>query len=347
MKKTPIIVTVIFVLIGGLIIYFLNQNANDPSAQVEVVKPDSAGNPGDVMVVMDQYLWVDEPGNAVKDSMHQYMEGLNRPEYLYNLMRYERIKFKNQRKQLRNIIEFEIDKTKKTNMIVKNNVWAKNQVFIKIHSTNKTNLAAYFRNNFNKIRKLINENDRKANLSFLKRNHKLEEEQKIEKSHQVKMVVPDGFVIKKNLNDFVWLERRRLKFEKSQYHDQNQGVYIYHYPYTDTNTFTTEFQIAKRDSMLKQNVPGKYEGSYVMTELLEGYEPSFRAITIKEKYALESRGLWKLSEGFMGGSFVSVTRYDENNRRIVTAEGYVYAPYFNKMRLVREMEALISSIDFI
>ena len=41
---------------------------------------------------------------------------------------------------------------------------------------------------------------------------------------------------------------------------------------------------------------------------------------------METRGLWKMEHDAMGGPFVSHSRVDTLNNRVVVAEGFVYAP---------------------
>ena len=37
---------------------------------------------------------------------------------------------------------------------------------------------------------------------------------------------------------------------------------MYSYPYTDKDTFTKDYFIHKRDSVMKANIPGEREGMY-------------------------------------------------------------------------------------
>jgi len=53
-----------------------------------------------------------------------------------------------------------------------------------------------------------------------------------------------------------------------------------------------------------------------------------------------------MENDFMGGPFFSMTMYDEPNQRIVTVEGYAYAPYFDKREYIREVEAVVKSLKF-
>jgi hypothetical protein len=39
-----------------------------------------------------------------------------------------------------------------------------------------------------------------------------------------------------------------------------------------------------------------------------------------------------------------LTVYDDARARLVTVEGYVYAPYFDKREYIREVEAVVRSL---
>jgi hypothetical protein len=43
----------------------------------------------------------------------------------------------------------------------------------------------------------------------------------------------------------------------------------------------------------------------------------------------------------MGGPFYSLTIVDEERGRLLTVEGYAYAPYFDKRPYIREVEGVV------
>ena len=69
-----------------------------------------------------------------------------------------------------------------------------------------------------------------------------------------------------------------------------------------------------------------------------------RPINVQNSYTLEARGLWRMKGDFMGGPYVSHTRLDEKNQRIITAEIFVYSPDKMKRNLVRQMEASLYTL---
>ena len=54
-------------------------------------------------------------------------------------------------------------------------------------------------------------------------------------------------------------------------------------------------------------------------------------------------GAWKMLNDKMGGTFVNYAFLSKNNKEIINVDGYVYAPNFEKSKLIRELEAIIYS----
>ena len=62
-------------------------------------------------------------------------------------------------------------------------------------------------------------------------------------------------------------------------------------------------------------------------------------------YGIETRGLWKIEDGeAMGGPFVSLTRLDQVNGRVVTAETFLFAAGQKKRNALRQNEAILYSL---
>ena len=78
------------------------------------------------------------------------------------------------------------------------------------------------------------------------------------------------------------------------------------------------------------------------TETRAGVE--YTPITLNGKYCGVMRGLWRMQGDMMGGPFVSHTRLDEKNHRVVVAEGFVYAPETDKRNFMRRIEAALFTL---
>ena len=63
-------------------------------------------------------------------------------------------------------------------------------------------------------------------------------------------------------------------------------------------------------------------------------------------YGMETRGLWKILDGeAMGGPFVSLTRLDQVNGRVVTAEAFLFAAGQKKRNAMRQQEAILYTLQ--
>lgn len=80
----------------------------------------------------------------------------------------------------------------------------------------------------------------------------------------VMLNAPANFTYYKDTTDFFW--------SSNNANTGRMDLIVYTFPYTDPNTFTEEYLVAKRDSVLKANLPGSFPGSYMQTEMRAGVE---------------------------------------------------------------------------
>ena len=59
---------------------------------------------------------------------------------------------------------------------------------------------------------------------------------------------------------------------------------------------------------------------------------------------MEARGLWQMHNDAMGGPFVSHSRVDTINNRVIVVEGFVYAPEKMKRTMIRRLEAALYTL---
>ena len=100
--------------------------------------------------------------------------------------------------------------------------------------------------------------------------------------------------------------------------------------------------LAKRDSVMKVNLPGERPGMYMKTDTLCS---AVKPIVVHNRYAMEARGLWYMENDCMGGPFVSHSRVDTETNRVVVVEGFVYAPEKMKRGLIRRLEGSLYTLQ--
>lgn len=134
--------------------------------------------------------------------------------------------------------------------------------------------------------------------------------------------------------DFLWASNMNQR--------KRMDVVVYTFPYRDKSTFTVDYLIHKRDSVMAKNIKGQYEGSYMTTE--KGVMPSFLGYNDRGAYTAEVRGLWAMEGDMMGGPFVMYAVIDNGGKRVVVAEAFVYAPGDKKRNLLLYPEAALRTL---
>ena len=170
-------------------------------------------------------------------------------------------------------------------------------------------------------------------ISMLEEKHSNFISQKVDSLFGCDIWLPAELANSKTGKDFFWASTNTGTADRN--------FVMYSYPYTDKDTFTKEYFVHKRDSVMKANIPGFKEGVYMSTDSLL---TDVRPINVQNSYTMEARGLWRMKGDFMGGPYVSHTRLDEKNQRIITAEIFVYSPDKMKRNLVRQMEASLYTL---
>ena len=302
-----------------------------------VLLPAVTGNAGDVILVLDESYWKSAVGEEFRKILEADQVGLPQPEPLFNVMQIPHDAFGNVFKSQRNILVAKISPDfKEPKIIVQKDLWAKPQIVLNIVANSDSSMVKLLRDNQVRLVNYLQNMERKRLMDNYKKNQQLNLKLKLEKEHHVELTIPNGYRLAVDSSNFVWLNQ--------DMGDVVQGVLIYFYPYTDKNTFTLDYLMKKRDQFVKEYVPGEIKGSYMTTE--HEFKPVLTEYKIKGLgIVAQLRGLWKMKDGIsMGGPFVSLSVIDVKRDRIVTVEGFVFAPGKTKMNLVRQVEAVIYSL---
>lgn len=290
----------------------------------------------EVVVVMDQASWQAEAGQAVKADLTAPVAGLPQSEPSLKVTYVQPKDFSGLLKYVRNILLVTIDPTvyTKTSLAYENNRWAQNQVVVTLRTPDEASLLAYLEERGELLSDFFVKVEMRRAISQLKESYSSLVMEKLQKDFNLLLNAPSTFTYYKDTTDFFW--------SSNNANTGRMDLVVYTFPYTDPNTFTEEYLVNKRDSVMKANLPGSFPGSYVQTERRAGVD--YRAITLRGKYCGVMRGLWRVQGDMMGGPFVSHTRLDEQNNRVVVVEGFVYAPETEKRNFIRRIEAALYTL---
>lgn len=325
---------VLFVLITGLIAC---DGVNRQGGVGGRILPNVTGGAGEVLVVMDNFNWENASGELLKDILMEEYPGLPQSEPLFDVIHVTAASFDNVYKYHRSIVLITVSSGQEGEIRFRENVWAKPQILVQITAPTATDLRQLIRDNEARIRSFLVVYDRNRLIKSYQDSKDMGLQKEIADHHQIRLAVPRGY----NL-DFSKEDYTSVSIETP---DMSQVIQIYDYPASGPEDLSTTRLIEMRNAFTKKYVEGPRDDSYMTVSRL--YEPIAYELNNNNMDVVEIRGLWELENGFMGGPFVSHSVYDASRNRIVTVDGYVYYPNQKKRTKIRQLEAIIYSMEII
>lgn len=296
--------------------------------------PTSSGLPYELLVVMDQ-KYMDTPlGEAVTEVLTSNVPGLPQPEAAFKLMYTDPQHFDGILKPIRNLVLVKVDRVyTEPRFNTASDVYAYPQSVVTIQGPTEESLAEYVSEHGSAIVDYFTKAEMNRQIAILEKNHNKSLADTVKEMFGSDVWVSGDLKSTKTGEDFFWAGTNEGTSERF--------FMVYSIPYEDDNAFTPEYMIHKRDSVLRENVLGANEGSY-MTTVADMTEVT--PINVQGDYTLEARGLWRVVNDRMGGPFVAHMRLDKQNKRLIFVDTFVFAPEKMKRNLMRQMEASLYTL---
>ena len=275
------------------------------------------------------------------------MYGLPQMEAYFTVSHVTPALFDDLLKSTRNILIVDINEHKYTQIKTTRlrDGWSQPQAIVRIQAPSADAFLAYWEQNGEAIREWFVQEELARQIRFYRASTNKDARAAINKDGY-DILIPEDFMLIMDtmLNDIhvVWTCNNKGPMRKD--------VVVYSYPYIAQEQFSNDSIVAKRNAVLGQLVTAQVPGSHMGTEY-KHFPPETRQVpalrdTIGGFYAMETRGLWKILDGeAMGGPFVSLTRLDQVNARVVTAEAFLFAPGQKKRNATRQIEAILYSLE--
>ena len=300
-----------------------------------IMMPNVTGAINEVLLILDNAKWDDTLGHTYLNILAEEQDALNQSEPIFDVLRMPHSGFNNIFKKHRSLVINNTNpKYKEPIIIIQHDKWAKTQIVINVFAADDSSAVKLLMDNKEKIVDQLNKAERDRIMELNRKNPERGIYSHLMEKHKLGIFVPNSYKMDVDTTDFVWLSQETPLVI--------QGVLIYHYSFDALKPLTPEFLIAQRNKFTKKYVPGNISGSYMTTEMY--IPPVYSEILYKDRQFYELRGLWTLENGFMGGPFISLTTVDHENKQIVTAEGFVFAPNQDKKNYIRQLEAIVYSL---
>ncbi len=299
--------------------------------------PSSIGPINSLAVVMDDELWKGEVGDKVREHFAAPVLALTLNEPKFSINHFPPKSFTGTTRNSRSILYVMKDSLDLAH--VKSDMYATPQKVGVIKGTTNSEIidnierkAAAMIASFKAVE--ISEKQKR----FLK---SLNTEGAFEQNFGVKIDVPSVYKVGRQEDNFVWLDRQIPK--------GTVNIVAYEMPadYFKSDSTLVRDIVKMRDSIGELYIPGPDNpGKITHMRTEPAFAPHVFATEIAGLKAVEVRGLWDIKNYPMAGPFLTYIINDEENKRKMVVEGFVFAPAAEKRDDMFELEAILKTITF-
>ncbi len=306
------------------------------SCKKEMVIPRASGRPYEVMVVMGDREWQAPQGRALFAVLDTDIPGLPQPERSFHISQVDPKRFDSILNIFRNIIIVDINKQiySKTTMRFTRDKYAMEQIVLTIQSPTPEDFVTFCNDHAQEIIDFLTKMEMNRLIKELKTKYSKPTAQLAQELFDCELHAPEEIKSYKRGQNFFWTSSNSAS--------AMVNICMYSYPYEGPQTFTKQYVLAKRDSVMAANIPGTLPSMHMATDTLCTF---VKPIAVHNQYALEARGLWYMENDGMGGPFVSHSRVDTTRNLVIVVEGFVFAPEKMKRGLMRRLEGSLYTLN--
>lgn len=110
---------------------------------------------------------------------------------------------------------------------------------------------------------------------------------------------------------------------------------------TNTSLLTNEFAYQTRNRLTETLYRTYDDAAWVVIDSVNHLQ--FDEVDFQGRFAIRVKGLWRMSDYSMGGPFLSYLFYDETQKRLYFVDGSVFAPRYEKRKLIQDIDVMIKS----
>ncbi len=333
-------------------------------------KPPAVGKTAEIVVVTDSASWSGVVGDALRDALGYEMRTFPQPtpSFTLRLQPLSDFALSGIRRQNGVVFAAALDDTTATarfirarldstgaaalqaggqGIITRPDLWMRDQLVVYATAPTDSALAAQIRAAGPRLRAGFNALARKRTTDdMFEKARQTDVEETLLDDHGFAVNIQHDYFIVQDTT-FVTPDGLRAGFVRFRRipGDTWRDLFIY---YEDDPRFTRlhpDSVRAVRNRLTEEFVQGVHPGSYIT---IEDRAPDLRPIVadtvgLGGRFAIETRGTWRMTGDAMGGPFVSYALYDEDQGRFYLIDGAIYAPRYTipeKREFLRQMEAI-------
>jgi len=222
-------------------------------------------------------------------------------------------------------------------VFVKKDVWYRGQTVVHLTARTMEELRNFMATNAGQLEYYFKQawDEREVTrLWTLPREEKLEE--KLMEEHDFSLAVIRAWFIAKDSAEIGTVLLRR------QAPAHTERWVMLHWIDTDnTALLTNEFALETRNRLTNTLYRTYDDAAWVVVDTVNHLQ--FDEVNFKDLYAIRMKGLWRMNDFSMGGPFVSYLFYDEEQKRIYFLDGSVFAPKYEKKKLLQDVDVMLKT----
>lgn len=297
-----------------------------------------SGKQGDVLVVINKDYWESELGQMIRDSLGAEFPMLPQIEPRFKVSYVAHSGFSSMFQIQRNIVEVDIDPINMNTISFRKNVWATPQCVVTLKAENYNKAVELFNENASKIVSVIEGAERERIINNNTAYPSTATEREVSKIFGGSPVFPKEAKVLMKTDNFIWIATCNTDFIKKY-------IILYKYPVVKGEDMMSRASIIQHNlEAINKYIPGTREGSFMTHS--KYVDPTVEYLKYNNKSFAEIRGLWDVENDYMGGPFVANVLYSPDGRYMVGVEGFVYAPKFDKIQHIRDVEAVVYSFKW-
>ncbi|MFV8225335.1 DUF4837 family protein [Christiangramia aquimixticola] len=322
MKRSLIVLAGIFLLIAC---------KQEKTTKDDRILTDSSGNINQLTVVVENKLWEGEVGEAIRQNFAAPVDGLPQEEPLFSLSQIPPETFTGFVRNSRIFLKIEKDGNKGMDLVT--DEFSRPQTGIVIQGQNSDEIIEVINKQADSIVKLLKKTELKEKQRRIRKS--LKKDDALSKKFGLNLKFPTAYRYAKDEEQFSWIRKEIPK--------GSMEILVYEVPISsiENDSSVVSNIIKMRDSIGEAQIPGRLEGSYMITE--KAYAPYLFESEIDGKFAYETRGTWEVHNDFMAGPFVNYAIKDTENNRFIILEGFVFSPSRSKRDNIFELDAILQS----
>lgn len=305
----------------------------------------SKGLPCELLLVVDKVVWDSDLQDTVRSVVEGQVPGLMQAEPMFRVTRIFSKHYDRMFGTMHTQLFVTVDRKLKAPVIgVRHNVTAKPQIEVTVSAPTVDALRGFISQNRVRIQDLLCDAQLDMRAAVLERKYCKRVSDQLRMAMGMDIRVPEELVATKSGRDFLWCGTNRDQ--------KDMNIVVYALPWDGSTAFDVERAMARRDSVMKENIPGERPDQWMQTSRENGQAlVCGRVRSLYGRQAghtgrdiLEVRGLWEMRNGALGGPFVCHVNVDTVGRKVIVAEGFVYSPSTDKRDLLRELEASLRTL---